>query len=754
VYKGGLKLPLQEQPFRVLLMLLERPGQIVTRQELKTRLWSDDTHVAFDEGLNTAIRKLRAALGDSADNPRFIETIPKRGYRFIAPVSHACEEAVGTAVGLDAQVAPAAGSTNAAPKLVGQGVKPIAFGLEDLTQTSLPLKPAKGRLNQDVIFRELRKHTALAAAALALLVLLLRVAVSFPIYKMQMHQSTGIDTRNLKITPITDTGEVDDVLAFSPDGKLVAYGLMQQPYKIVVKQLATGSEVKLIEATDFLYSDAVFSPDGNFLFYRHRVGGTSRDLYSVPSLGGTSRHVASNVDGAVSFSPDGSQMAFCRHNEQLVLTDATGQGTHVIYATDSEHRFISNPSWSRDLGFISVSFRDASKKNLSSVAVIDPQGKLIKRFSYPLWVREVEWLPRADGMLLIAAEGPKFARTQIWFQPYSGEAFRTSNDLTSYYGLKASADGTSFVSSQIRPEAAIYVGDSPSILEGKINWRLNRISREQATGYQLTWAASGRLVYKGLEGGVTTSNPDGGNPAPIPALDDVSQFTPCGLGTTFAVLRLSTDYKTNIWTVDVDSGEWKQVTHSGRDRDPACTPDGRWIVYHSRDVGGVFWKTLKIPSDGNGNPVELGPAWKPASNLPYAFSPLPAISPDGKSIAELRAQGEGASAKLQFEIVDIETGKSAYTLYPEHRTGFDASVSARLGWTPNGRNVTYVDCGPYGNCQVFVKSLSGGEPKQLTHFDSEPQAIVDYAWSRDGKKFAITRARWRIRDVVMFSNFR
>ena len=86
VHKDGRKVQLQEQPFRVLEILLERPGEVVTREQLQERLWSADTYVGFDEGLNTAIRKLRVAFGDSAENPRFIETVSRRGYRFIAPV--------------------------------------------------------------------------------------------------------------------------------------------------------------------------------------------------------------------------------------------------------------------------------------------------------------------------------------------------------------------------------------------------------------------------------------------------------------------------------------------------------------------------------------------------------------------------------------------------------------------------------------------------------------------------------------------
>jgi cholera toxin transcriptional activator len=84
--KNGLKLKVQEQPFQVLAMLLERPGEVVTRDELRQRLWPADTFVDFDHSLNTAINKLREALGDSAANPRFIETLAKRGYRFLAPV--------------------------------------------------------------------------------------------------------------------------------------------------------------------------------------------------------------------------------------------------------------------------------------------------------------------------------------------------------------------------------------------------------------------------------------------------------------------------------------------------------------------------------------------------------------------------------------------------------------------------------------------------------------------------------------------
>src|SRR5437870_7249360 len=97
--KQGVRIKLQEQPFHVLTVLLHRPGQVVTREELRNQNWPADTFVDFDNSLNTAINKLREALGDSADNPRFIETLPRRGYRFISSVTGADGTTRGTATG-------------------------------------------------------------------------------------------------------------------------------------------------------------------------------------------------------------------------------------------------------------------------------------------------------------------------------------------------------------------------------------------------------------------------------------------------------------------------------------------------------------------------------------------------------------------------------------------------------------------------------------------------------------------------------
>jgi cholera toxin transcriptional activator len=116
--KNGTKIRLQEQPFRVLALLLERAGEVVTRDELRQNLWPADTFVDFDHSLNTAINKLREALGDSASSPRYIETLARRGYRFIPPV-----KIDRASFGEEAQTVESAGSSEVHPDKAAQAAR-------------------------------------------------------------------------------------------------------------------------------------------------------------------------------------------------------------------------------------------------------------------------------------------------------------------------------------------------------------------------------------------------------------------------------------------------------------------------------------------------------------------------------------------------------------------------------------------------------------------------------------------------------
>ena len=123
--KNGTRIRLQEQPFQMLALLLERPGEMVTREDLRSRLWAGDTFVDFDHSLNTAVNKVREALGDVASNPRFVQTVARRGYRFIAPVQ------------IDGQASSALPSSPSALSKP-EGAKPFDVGLHPELEVPVP----------------------------------------------------------------------------------------------------------------------------------------------------------------------------------------------------------------------------------------------------------------------------------------------------------------------------------------------------------------------------------------------------------------------------------------------------------------------------------------------------------------------------------------------------------------------------------------------------------------------------------------
>jgi eukaryotic-like serine/threonine-protein kinase len=153
--KNGIKVKLADQPFRLLTILLEHPSEVVARQELREKLWATDTYVDFDDGLNTAVNKLRAALGDDPENPRFVETLPRRGYRFLAPVEIA-EQSNGrpqsAAHGNGAAVSHPSATIDDAPAIAGRRISWKGWAL--FAGTVVLLVAAAGWL--------LRAHSVLA----------------------------------------------------------------------------------------------------------------------------------------------------------------------------------------------------------------------------------------------------------------------------------------------------------------------------------------------------------------------------------------------------------------------------------------------------------------------------------------------------------------------------------------------------------------------------------------------------------------
>lgn len=293
--KAGRRINLQDQPFRLLLLLLEHPGEVVTRNELREKLWGE-TYVDFEEGLNTAIRKLRDALGDSAANPRFIETLPRRGYRFIAP----------------AEAAPEAERS--------RPTRPIRrLGL--LCGCAAALTGA-GLLLRNSLFREKPDWTASPPIQITRDSGLTSEPVISKDGKLLAYASDRAGESNLDIwvqytsggqpRRLTDDPADDHEPEISPDGSTVVFRSEREPRGIYSVSTLGGDEPRLVVKDGYFPR---YSPDGSRIAYAIGVSGTAGfggKLY-VHTLATASKQAMAPdlfVSGPATWSPDGESLVF------------------------------------------------------------------------------------------------------------------------------------------------------------------------------------------------------------------------------------------------------------------------------------------------------------------------------------------------------------------------------------------------------------------------------------------------------------
>jgi DNA-binding winged helix-turn-helix (wHTH) protein len=253
--RNGRRVKLQEQPLRLLIVLLDQPGRAVARDKLKQSLWPTDTFVDFDHSLNAAIAKLRLALGDSAENPRFIETLARRGYRFIAPV-----EFVSSSNGniIQGDITPNQGD------ITPNGAHRESAADDGVATTTVAV-PAKKRIGFVVVIS--------AAAALVLLLL-------------AVWSRTGRQPANTELVKLTDGVGLTADPAISADGKLLAYASDRGSsgnLNVWVQQLGPGGSAVQLTHDDVDASEPTFSPDGTSIAFRSKKDGG--DIISSPSLG-------------------------------------------------------------------------------------------------------------------------------------------------------------------------------------------------------------------------------------------------------------------------------------------------------------------------------------------------------------------------------------------------------------------------------------------------------------------------------------
>jgi len=285
----GQKVKLQEQPLQVLATLLERPGELVTREELRSKLWPADTFVDFDHGLNAAIKRLRDALGESADAPVFIETLARRGYRFIAPVN-------GSSVPGEIELPPA-------PK------------------------------RSQSFFQTHRIATALFS-------LVVMAALVWTMWRLRARPAEVVER---KLTASLSENSVTSA-AVSPDGKYLAYA---DNAGIYLKMIRTGETHSVPLPANFSARVEDWFPDGSHLLVARQELPRKLSLWSISIFGGSPRLLANDASGG-SLSPDGSHIAFRGGDSGREEWVMRSDGADQIKVAADKSSFVGQPAWSPD----------------------------------------------------------------------------------------------------------------------------------------------------------------------------------------------------------------------------------------------------------------------------------------------------------------------------------------------------------------------------------------------------------------------
>jgi DNA-binding winged helix-turn-helix (wHTH) protein/Tol biopolymer transport system component len=464
--KDGSRVKLQEQPFQVLLALLERPGDVVTREELRAKLWPADTFVDFDHGLNAAVKRLRDALGDTAENPRFIETLAKRGYRFLVPLDRR------------------EGTTNTAA-------------------------PQRGLPAPTVVSAAKRRELLIGGSVF----LLLAGAV------MGWYLAHRVSP---KIQPIEQqlTGNSPDIpinwAALSPDGKYLAY---RDRTGLFLKLISTGETHALNLPSGFTVQPvnrvasgtrnqpvtyAGWFPDSSHLLVTYYLpAGQRESIWSVSVLGGNPKKLMEDGE-ARGVSPDGSQIAFVRGAEMpqaLWVMDVDGSHTRKLVGEVGDS--LGPVAWSPDhrkLVFVRYKFQAGSVRGKGAIGIYNFDIGATE------YILEDAGLERAlawtrDNRLIYSLQEPPPNRSDsnLWAVPVDartggvrGPAKRLTDGPERKVLVSISDNGKALTYLRMRVQAHIYVAKVPG--NGETVAAPTRLKSDEGNNFSFTWTSDGESV--------------------------------------------------------------------------------------------------------------------------------------------------------------------------------------------------------------------------------------------------------------------
>jgi eukaryotic-like serine/threonine-protein kinase len=563
-----------------------------------------------------------------------------------------------------------------------------------------------------------------------LMPLILSAAVAL-YYTFTAKPSTLLDRPiNLRFERLHLSGDINEIV-ISPDGNYVAYSVVENgKHSVHVRELATASDLRVTPASDSRFSGLSFSPDGTFVYYleNHAETGT---LYRVSKLGGAQRLILENVNTAVTFSPDGSQLAFVRSNNavdpaDLVIAPADGGASSVLVRrTLADNWFFSSdmrgpgPAWSPDGKSIALVTHGLGPK-LTEVLleVVDVESKTSRPVTAGPWyhISRMSWLGDGSGWIVAATDTPT-ASGQLYLVGRQGTSVRQiTNDPNNYTLVHGSNDSSVFVTRNVERSSSVWhvslKDPSPST-----------VSVEQKKGLaEVARGPAGRLIHSVFDGkhiNLWLQDASGTRQLTFEADNSKPTMSPDGRYIVFCSTRGG---GMNIWRINSDGTQPVQLTTGTYQDLPSVTADSKWIIYRTGK------NVRKVSIDGGSPEMVLSREVQG-----------PAVSPDGRLLAFF-VNDQPDSQEWHIEIYDLSSGSVVKRFaLPDSTSPFNGMTLTpdnRLRWTPDGKGLAYVSSSG-GASNIWLQPLIGGQFHKLTDF--KEAEITSFEWSEDGREIVLVR---------------
>jgi len=696
--RNGSRVKLQDQPLQILTLLLERPGEVVSRDELRTRLWPADTFVDFDHSLNAAVRRLRDALGDSAENPRFVETVARRGYRFLVPVS----------------------------------------GMPPALEAELRVPPPQPA-----------RTWWIASAAVVLLVAGLGAGLflgrrgsgpspaSPPIVERRL-------TANPSEYPISSA-------ALSYDGKYLAFS---DDTGFYLRQIDTGETHPLALPDGFRAKPVSWFPDGSHILVTSLAGSSQEPgLWQISALGGSPRKLADQGREAA-VSPDGTQIAFLKgtsESQELWLMGADGEHPRKLAGQTGD--LFRSPVWSQDgdrVAFVRGVYR-------AGTYGIQPQIEILDLASNQRWTVSSEarlgpalaWV--GDRVVYVLSEvSPSQNDSNLWSLKIDA---RTGKSLGTATRITSSAGAIRYLSSAANGKRLAYLkeGWQPDVYVARLEGNGTRLSTprrltlDERQDLPWSWTPDSKEILFGSDRDgsfhIFRQAPDQTTPELLVGGSEQSmlpRLTPDGKHLVYLQYRQAFDPSNAVrmMRIPVAGGPPQLVMEVQGLTNEQCARQPSSLCLYS--VAGDKRLTFMSfdPMQGTGQEVT-----HIDDDLPYAYNW--SLSPDGSTLVMAKSNKLDIIVQPVIRVLTLKDGKERRIALKDW-----SSVNA-IDWTADGKGLWVSASNTNGTNALLNVDLQG---RARPVWEQTKMAVGWAIPSPDGRYLAMWQASGNA-NVWMVENF-